>query len=252
MDDKLAITTDHFLGHKLKICQPKTGYRAGVDPVLLAASIPAEANQSVLELGCGVGIASLCLKTRVRNVKVTGVEIQEKYAKIARLNSQFNNLQLEILNCDIANLPIKEKNQVFDHVVLNPPFNTDLKDYEAVNIEKRLSKIENKPNLSGWLDIAISRCKPRGELVLIHRAERLPEILNSLSSRVGDIKVLPLASFKNQKAKRILIKGCKGSNGPLVLLPPLIMHKKVGSFRFETYYSKKMEKVLRKGKALNF
>ena len=252
MNKKEELTKDQFLGGKLTLYQPRSGYRTNIDSVLLASAIKAKAGQSVLELGCGIGAVVLCLMTRITGLKVTGVEIQEKYAKIARLNSQFNNLQLEILNCDIANLPIKEKNQVFDHVVLNPPFNTDLKDYEAVNIEKRLSKIENKPNLSGWLDIAISRCKPRGELVLIHRAERLPEILNSLSSRVGDIKVLPLASFKNQKAKRILIKGCKGSKGPLVLLPPLIMHKKVGSFRFETYYSKKIEKVLRKGKDLNF
>lgn len=56
---------DQFLGGRLMVAQPKTGYRAGVDPVLLAASVPAVRGESVLELGCGVGVASLCLAARV-------------------------------------------------------------------------------------------------------------------------------------------------------------------------------------------
>jgi len=81
---------DQFLGGRLTVAQPKTGYRAGVDPVLLAASVPAGRGESVLELGCGVGVASLCLAARVPGLKITGVEIQPDAAILAAQNAQHN------------------------------------------------------------------------------------------------------------------------------------------------------------------
>ena len=252
MKKREDLTKDQFLGGKLTLFQPRSGYRANIDSVLLASAIQAKAGQSVLELGCGIGAVMLCLMTRVPGLKVTGIEMQEKYAKLARFNSRFNNLPLKVLRCDITNLPIEAKTQVFDYVVLNPPFNPVFNQSHATENEKYLSKNEGTPNLSGWLDIAITRCKPRGELVIIHKVERLAQILNSISCRIGDIKILPLTSFKNQKAKRILIKGCKGTRGPLVLLPPQVLHKKHVRPGYETTYSKEIEKVLRKGKKLNF
>ncbi|WP_348656358.1 methyltransferase, partial [uncultured Sulfitobacter sp.] len=74
--DPDALTRDAFLGGKLHLWQPRKGYRAGVDPVLLAATVPAQAGQRVLELGCGVGAVSLCLGARVPGLQLTGVEIQ--------------------------------------------------------------------------------------------------------------------------------------------------------------------------------
>ena len=56
-----ALSCDAFLGGRLRIWQPRAGYRAGIDPVMLAAAVPARPRQSVLELGCGAGTASLCL-----------------------------------------------------------------------------------------------------------------------------------------------------------------------------------------------
>ena len=76
MTDRPKDTTlDLFLGGKLRIFQPSEGYRAGIDPVLLAASLPVKPGERVLELGCGVGVASLCLMRRIREVEVKGVEI---------------------------------------------------------------------------------------------------------------------------------------------------------------------------------
>jgi len=81
---------DQFLGGRLTVAQPKTGYRAGVDPVLLAASVPAGRGESVLELGCGVGVASLCLAARVPGLKITGVEIQPDAAILDAQNAKHN------------------------------------------------------------------------------------------------------------------------------------------------------------------
>ena len=81
------ITENEYLGGRIRIRQPQKGYRAGVDPVLLAASIPARSGQSVLELGLGVGTAALCLSARVAGLSLTGVEIQSDYAALARENA---------------------------------------------------------------------------------------------------------------------------------------------------------------------
>ena len=96
------ITLDLFLGGRLRIFQPNSGYRAGIDPVLLAASLPAKAGERVLELGCGVGVASLCLMCRVAGVEVSGVEFNPKLADLARCNGRENGLSLNIFDGDIV------------------------------------------------------------------------------------------------------------------------------------------------------
>ena len=80
---RVETTNDLFLGGKVTALQPAKGYRAGIDAVLLAASVPAKAGETVLELGCGVGVASLCLAARVEGVEITGVELQPEYAALA-------------------------------------------------------------------------------------------------------------------------------------------------------------------------
>ena len=80
-------TRDAFLGGKLRLRQPRRGYRAGIDPVLLAASVPARPGQSVLDLGCGAGAAALCLAARVGGLRLAGLERQADYAELARANA---------------------------------------------------------------------------------------------------------------------------------------------------------------------
>ena len=119
MDD---VTIDDFMSGAIKVAQPKSGYRAGIDPILLAASIPAKSGQTVLELGCGVGTASLALSHRVTDLKITGVEVQERYAELARHNADLNNLPLSVVRADLAALPSEIRDQQFDHVFANPPY----------------------------------------------------------------------------------------------------------------------------------
>ncbi len=97
----MDVTRDQFLGAQLLIYQPRDGYRAGVDPVLLAASVPAKAGQSVLELGCGVGVGVLALGRRVAGLDLTGLEIQPDYAEMARENAAYNGLSLTVVTGDL-------------------------------------------------------------------------------------------------------------------------------------------------------
>jgi tRNA1(Val) A37 N6-methylase TrmN6 len=90
----VQVTVDGFLGGRLRLAQPETGYRAGIDPVLLAAACPAQTGQEVLELGCGVGVASLCLGWRVPGLALSGVEIMGDYAQIARENAARNDYRI--------------------------------------------------------------------------------------------------------------------------------------------------------------
>ena len=110
------LSYDAFLGGKLHLWQPAQGYRAGVDPVFLAASVNAIPGQSVLDLGCGVGTAALCLGARVPDLLLQGVERQAFYADLAGRNG------LETECADLLAMPLDLRQRQFDHVIANPPY----------------------------------------------------------------------------------------------------------------------------------
>ena len=141
----IEITRDKFLGGRLVISQPKKGYRAGVDPVILAASIPARSGESILELGCGVGVASLCLAQRVKALRITGLEILPKIAQLARDNAQENDLPMEVIDGDLGDMPIELRNLQFDHVMANPPYFDRRHGSVAASVLKERSRGEQKP-----------------------------------------------------------------------------------------------------------
>ena len=116
------LTCNDFLGGRVQLWQPVDGYRAGVDPVFLAASVPATSGQSVLELGCGAGAAALCLAARVPGLHLSGVELQAEYAELARKNAVENGVNFEVVQADLSALPSELRQRQFDHVIANPPY----------------------------------------------------------------------------------------------------------------------------------
>jgi tRNA1(Val) A37 N6-methylase TrmN6 len=109
----------------LTIWQPRDGYRAATDPVLLAAAVPARPGQSVLDLGCGAGAAVLCLMTRVPGLAAHGLELQPFYAGLARRNAEENALPLVVHEGDLGAMPEALRARDFDHVLANPPFHRE-------------------------------------------------------------------------------------------------------------------------------
>lgn len=214
---------DGFLGGRLVLAQPASGYRAGADAVMLAAACPAVAGESVLELGCGAGAALLCLGTRVSGLRLTGLEVQADYAELARANATANGLAAEILTGDLTRMPAGLRAQSFDHVIANPPyFQTGT---VAPDQGRGTARHEEAP-LSQWIETGLRRLRPGGWLTLIHRAERLGAILSRLDGAAGEITILPVSARTGREAGRVIVLARKGARAPLRLLYPFIMHEK--------------------------
>ncbi|MGB7240541.1 MAG: methyltransferase domain-containing protein [Sulfitobacter sp.] len=242
------LTCDAFLGGKVQLWQPKQGYRAGVDPVLLAASVAATAGQSVLELGCGAGAASLCLDARVPGLQMTGVEIQADYAELARRNGGGS---LEVVTADLADLPLDLRQRQFDHVIANPPYFEKHRG-KTTNHPDRETAIREATPLSQWVHVAAKRLGPKGCAHFIHRAERLPELLTAMSTYLGSVEVLPIAPRMGRSTELVIVKARKSGRAGFRLHAPLIMHEGTQHLRDGDSYVPSIRAVLRNGAALEF
>lgn len=218
------LTRDAFLDGRLKLWQPLRGYRAAIDPVLLAAFVPVVEGQRVLDLGCGAGAAVLCLGTRVAGLDLHGLELQVDYAALARSNAKDNGLALTVHEGDLRQPPAMLRAFMFDHVLANPPFHPETA-MKAADPGRDLAHREGPVGVGDWVVTGLRRLSPGGWLSLVHLAERLPDILAALVGAAGAIEVLPVAARIGRPAGRVLVRARKGSNGPLVLHAPLIMHE---------------------------
>ncbi len=244
------ITTDDFLGGRLAIAQPATGYRAAADPVLLAAAVAARPGQSVLELGCGAGVASLCLGRRVAGLRLVGLELQPAYAALARRNAAANRQEFEVHEGDLAAMPATLRAQVFDHVIANPPYFGERTGTPARDPGRETAQREATP-LAAWIGAGLRRLRPRGWLTLIHQAERLPEILAVLGTGAGGVTVLPVAPRQGREAGRVIVAACKGGRAPFRLIAPFILHDGEKHLCDGDDYSAAARAVLRDGAALS-
>lgn len=240
-----------FLGGQLQIAQPLRGYRAGVDPVFLAASVPARAGQRVLELGCGVGTAALCLGRRVPGLELAGVEIQADYADLARRNAKENKINLTVHTADLTDLPSDLKKQHFDHVIANPPYFDRRKSSPSPHPGRETAFGEETP-LDVWVDVAARRLAPKGYATFIHRAERLPDLLASLGARLGSLQVQPLAPRRGRDATLLLVRGRKGGRATFRLHAPLVLHEGDAHGADGEDYTTAVSRILRNGAALGF
>jgi len=241
-----AVTQDAFLDGRLPIRQPRHGYRAGADSVLLAAAVAAKAGDSVLELGCGAGAASLCLATRVAGLRLTGVERQAAYAALARENARAAGLPFEVVTGDLENLPPALRARSFDHVFANPPyFAAD--DGTAARDAGRERALREETPLAAWIAAARARLRPKGWVTLIQGVARLPECLAALGCGFGAMSVLPIAARRGGNPSRVLIRARKGARAPFALLSPLILHRGDGDD-----HTPLAQAILRDGAALRW
>lgn len=216
-----ALTDDAFLGGRLYLWQPRDGYRAATDPVLLAACSPARAGQSVLDLGCGAGAASLCLGVRVPGLALSGLELQPEYADLARRNAARANVALTVIEGSILDMPRSLRHD-FDHVISNPPyyprFGTLARD------PGRNLALHEAVTLLDWIVAAKRRVSPLGWLTLIVRVDRMGDALAALGEGMGSITVQPFAPRTGRAAGRVVIRARKGGRGALRLLAPFVLH----------------------------
>ncbi len=248
--DKDNLSQDQFLDGKMQFYQPKQGYRAATDAMFLAASIPAKAGQSVLELGCGAGVALGSLCFRVPGLRAYGVEIQNNYAELANQNFRKNKIQAIVFNGDFGNMPTELKALNFDHVMANPPFFAPHANTAPQDMGRRIAHLGGQNTTKDWVEVALRRLKPKGILTLIHRAEALPEIIAEISKHAGDIKVLPVSARQGRPAGRVIVQARKASRGPMVLLAPFVVHHGAQHGDETDRYSDLAAGILRRGDAL--
>ncbi len=239
------------LDGRVILYQPEDGYRVAVDTIFLAAAINPRAPARLLELGCGVAGASLSVLQRYRDaglagVHVTGLELQSGLCDFARHNALENGLQREfrILSGDILKPPPVLEPVSFDGVFFNPPYDRKGTAQQSPNKIRALANHEQESLLADWITSANKYLKPKGCLTLIHRADRLSEILALLEGKMGAIRILPLHSRGDSPAKRVIVSALKDNRAPLEILPGIALHVEDGAFTLKAH------KVLRDAAAL--
>jgi len=230
------------------LTQPKIGFRAGSDTVFVAAFCPAKSHDVVLDIGCGVGGAGLCLHSRVPDIEnLYGIEIDPDYAQLAAKNYVDNGLSdSNVNNADIRDYILSLNNKC-DQIVCNPPYLPMNKHAPSPNTSKAraMGQGEGDATPEDWVKASLYYLKNGGTLTLIQRADMLDKMLVLLHKAFGAIEVLPLISKPSSlECKRVLIRAIKGRKTPMTLHAPVIVHNEDGE------YTKGINAVLRHKQAL--
>ncbi len=226
MDDNLI----HVLGKKLALYQAPNGFRTSMDSVMLAAACPAKAGQSILDLGCGVGSAGLCVLYRVPDTTLTGIDIQECHVELAHKNAAENDMaeRASFVCADVREtlgLP------TYHHIICNPPY------YEygmhihspSASKAKAMGHTEDDLSLQSWVTRAWHHIKGQGSLTMIHDAGQSDALLHALYShnggrRFGNVEIIPLYPRTGMPAKRVIIRAYKHKKSPAILHQGIVMH----------------------------
>lgn len=239
ISEPAEITDDVFLGGGLSILQPRSGYRAGIDAVLLAATAPAGAGigHRILDLGSGVGTVGLCLARRIDAAHVTLLEFQPELAELARRNVDRNALaaRARVIEADIGAAPALLaaaglKPDSFDHALANPPFHAEGRGTPPPDLSKAAAHAMAADSLERWARVMARFVAPGGFATMIHKADALGEILAAFESRFGGVRVLPIHPRSGEPAIRVVVRGIKGSRAPMQLLPGFVLHGGAGGF----------------------
>lgn len=247
VDGLTDVTTDALLGGRVRLYQPRHGYRVAIDPVFLAAAVPVVRGDRVLDVGCGVGAASLCLSFREPGCRISGVEANRDLVRLAVENVAANNMagRVDIMVGDLIRPPSRLAPGSFHHVMANPPYLEDGRATPSPVAGKAMANIEGTARLGDWLRFALMMVRNGGTVTLIHRADRLDAVLAELHGRAGGLVVFPLWPDRtNRPAKRVLVRAVKGSATPLRLASGFVLHEPGGG------YSEAADQILRHGAAL--
>jgi tRNA1(Val) A37 N6-methylase TrmN6 len=241
---------DLLLGGRVRLRQPRDGYRAAIDPVLLAAAVDVRPGSTVLDAGLGAGAAALCLLARRPDLRVVGIELDEGLCALARSNAAANGVtdRLEVRCGPIETLAraAAGAGESVDAVITNPPYLSAGQADPSPVAGRRQANVEGIA-LADWVAACVRPLKAKGALTLVHRADRLDDAILALRrAGCGEIAVLPLWPRAATEARRVLLRARKGIAGPVRLLPGLLLHQADGR------YTAAAEAILRDGSAIGW
>jgi len=241
-----GLTHDTLLSGRVNLAQPKGGYRVAIDPVMLAASVQAQPDETIADLGCGTGAVAFCLAARLDTCRVTGLELQPDLVELASANVAANGLdaRVQIVPGDVSSPPFEPGS--FDHVAMNPPYLAASRATAPPERLRRVAAVEGEAQLDRWLQTAWELVRPGGTISLVHRADRLDEILVGFRGlQSGGVVAIPLWPKAGVDARRVLVRCRKGDASPFRLQAGLVLHKQDGS------YTSAATKILRDGAPLD-
>lgn len=220
----------YVLNKRIELRQTAVGFRTSLDSVFLASSCRAQAGDHILDLGCGVGSAGLCVLWRIPGTTLTGIEIQAESYELARQNAGLNGLTDR---CSFQLGDVRDflgKN--FDHVICNPPYleagTHTVSPSESLALARGHQDMDT--TLQDWLDAGHKALKQGGELTMIHRADHTDKIVQGLGKRFGAIEIIPLWPRAATPAKRVIIRALKGRKSGAILHPGFILHEDNGDY----------------------
>jgi tRNA1(Val) A37 N6-methylase TrmN6 len=181
-------------------------------------------------------------------VQVTGFDVQQELIALARRNIALNAMEdrLDAVVGDVAAPSQAIKASSFDHVMANPPYLEAAHVRLPSNAVKAIANVEGAAGLDAWMSFCVRAVRPTGRVTLIHRADRLDDVLAAIAGHLGGIAVFPLWPGREGKdARRVLVQGIKGSAAPLRLCPGLVLHGPDGTFTAAA------EAILRGGQGLS-
>ena len=225
-----GISRDLMLGGRVVLLQPQHGYRAGLDAALLAAACDAGPGDRVLEPGCGVGAALLAAAARRPDASFVGVERDPAAVELAGRNIAANDAgaRVRVLAGDVAAGFASPKLEQFDAALCNPPFFDDPTRLRAPHPDRAGAYLADN-GLGAWISFLLKAVRDGGSITLIHRADRLADILALLTPKAGSIRIRPIQPFADEPAKRVMVRAVRSGKAPLVLLPPLVLHDRSGA-----------------------
>jgi tRNA1(Val) A37 N6-methylase TrmN6 len=214
--------SEAFYGGRLSLRQPERGYRAGADALLLAAAVPEGAR--LMEAGCGVGGALLAVAHRHAGARLVGIEREPHVAALARENVLTNGLadRVEIIEADA----LAAGGGGYDGVFCNPPY-AEAGEGRAPAPERRHAHV-TEASLDRWVAALSNRLTGGGVLTMIHRADRLEELIAAMHGRLGGVRIYPVRPRADAGATRVIVRAVKGSRAPLVLQKGLDLHDDAG------------------------
>lgn len=219
------IVENGLLNSRVRFRQPAKGYRAGMDAAILAATTPVRSDERLIEAGCGAGGVLMQVAARCSEARLTGLERDPVMAGLARQNATLNGFEdrLSVRTGDVAEGFRALDLAPFDWAVSNPPFFDDASALRAPAESKRGAWMADD-GLEAWTRFLLKAVREGGRIVMIHRADRLADILNLLGDKAGSFAIRSIHPFADEPAKRVLVHAVKTGRAPLRLLPPLVLH----------------------------
>lgn len=241
-----GVVENALLGGRVRLRQPAKGYRAGMDAALLAAAVASEPGQRVIEAGCGAGAVLMQIAARRPHATLTGLERDPAMAALARENAALNGAGAQIVEGDVAAGFRRLGLAPFDWAVSNPPFFDDPGALRAPAEGKRGAWMADD-GLKTWTAFLLKSVREGGRIAIIHRADRLADLLALLGDKAGSFAVRAVHPYADEPAKRVLVQAIKTGKAPLRLLPPLVLHDRSGA-----KHTAEAEAVLRGEAGLGF